>query len=77
MERIVLPRKFDYEESKRIRNALKKEYPFLICHSIGKSVCGRDIMAYSLGNYKNIVLFAGAFHAQEWLTGLVLLRFLV
>ena len=76
MERIVLPRKFDYEESKRIRNALKKEYPFLICHSIGKSVCGRDIMAYSLGNYKNIVLFAGAFHAQEWLTGLVLLRFL-
>lgn len=76
MERIVLPRKFDYEESKRIRNALKKEYPFLICHNIGKSVCGRDIMAYSLGNYKNIVLFAGAFHAQEWLTGLVLLRFL-
>ncbi len=76
MQRIVLPRKFDYEESKRIRDSFKKEYPFLVCHSIGKSVCGRDIMAYSLGNYKNIVLFAGAFHAQEWLTGLVLLRFL-
>lgn len=76
MGRIVLPRKLDYEESRKIRNSLKKEYPFLVCHSIGKSVCGRDIMAYSLGNYKNIVLFAGAFHAQEWLTGLTLLRFL-
>lgn len=76
MKRIVLPRRFDYNESIRIRDKLKKKYPFLVCHSIGKSVCGRDITAYSLGNYKNIVLFTGAFHAQEWLTGLVLLRFL-
>ncbi len=76
MERIVLPQKLDYAESIKIRDNLKKKYPFLICHSIGKSVCGRDITAYSLGNYKNIVLFAGGFHAQEWLTGLVLLRFL-
>lgn len=76
MSTIVLPRNFDYEEHGRIKDALTKEYPFLVCHSIGKSVCSRDITAYSLGNYKNIVLFAGGFHAQEWLTGLVLLRFL-
>lgn len=76
MQRIVLPQKLDYAESIRIRDDLKKKYPFLVCHSIGKSVCGRDITAYSLGNYKNIVLFAGGFHAQEWLTSLVLLRFL-
>lgn len=76
MKRIVLPHNFDFNESIRIKNELKKKYPFLVCHSIGKSVCSRDITAYSLGNYKNIVLFAGTFHAQEWLTGLVLLRFL-
>lgn len=76
MNRIVLPREFDYTEAERIKYALKERYPFLVCHSLGKSVCGRDITAYSLGNYKNIVLFAGAFHAQEWLSGLVLLRFL-
>ncbi len=76
MERIVLPQEFDYNESRRIKYELKNKYPFLVCHSIGKSVCGRDITAYSLGNYKNIVLFAGGFHAQEWLTSLVLLRFL-
>ena len=76
MKRIVLPRKFDFAESTRIKNELTEKYPFLICHSIGKSVCNRDITAYSLGNYKNIVLFAGAFHASEWLTSLVLLRLL-
>lgn len=76
MQRIVLPQKLDYAEEIRIRDDLKKKYPFLVCHSIGKSVCGRDITAYSLGNYKNIVLFAGGFHAQEWITSLVLLRFL-
>ena len=76
MKRIVMPKIFDFKESTRIKNELEKKYPFLICHSIGKSVCNRDITAYSLGNYKNIVLFTGAFHASEWLTGLVLLRFL-
>lgn len=76
MNRIVLPREFDYAEAERIKYELKEKYPFLVCHSLGKSVCGRDITAYSLGNYKNIVLFAGAFHAQEWLSGLVLLKFL-
>ena len=76
MNRIVLPKEFDFNESERIKYELKNRYPFLVCHSIGKSVCGRDITAYSLGNYKNIVLFAGGFHAQEWLTSLVLLRFL-
>ncbi len=76
MDRIVLPREFDYAEAQKIKYGLKDRYPFLVCHSAGKSVCGRDITAYSLGNYKNIVLFAGGFHAQEWLTSLILLRFL-
>ncbi len=76
MSRIVLPSSFDYNESERIKYELKNKYPFLVCHALGKSTCDRDITAYSLGNYKNIVLFAGGFHAQEWLTSLVLLRFL-
>lgn len=76
MNRIVLPGEFDYGESKRTEREMREQYPFLVCHSIGKSVCGRDITAYSLGNYKNTVLFAGGFHAQEWLTCLVLMRFL-
>ena len=76
MNRIILPENYDYAYSERIKKELKLKYPFLTVHSIGKSACQRDITAYSLGNYKNIVLFAGGFHAQEWLTSLVILRFL-
>ena len=73
MNRIILPEKYDYACSERIKKELKLSFPFL---SIGKSVCKREITAYSLGNYKNSVLFAAGFHAQEWLTSLVVLRFL-
>ena len=76
MKRIVLPENYDYACSERIKKELKSSYPFLTVHTIGRSLCGRDITAYSLGNYKSIVLFASGFHAQEWLTSLVILRFL-
>lgn len=41
----------------------------------GKSVLGRRIIGLTLGNLSAPVLFAGAFHAQEWLTCQLLLRF--
>ncbi len=75
MSYIVRAANFDFAESERIKGELKKKFPFIVIHSIGKSVCGRDITAYSMGNYKEKVLFAGGFHAQEWLTSLVVLRF--
>ncbi len=76
MNYTVRAEKFDYEVSERIKNELKARFPFIVLHTLGKSVCGRDITAYSIGNYKEKVLFAGGFHAQEWLTSLVLLRFI-
>lgn len=76
MERIVMPDEFDYAESKRIKKALEKKYPFLVSYSAGKTLCKRDIMAYSLGNYKSTVLFVGGFRGTERLTSLLLLRFL-
>lgn len=44
--------------------------------SAGKSVLGRDLWAISFGERRNAVLFAGGFHAQEWITVLLLTRFL-
>lgn len=55
---------------------LADTYPNLRKCSIGKSVLGRDIYAVSLGNTENAVLFAGGFHAQEWLTCSLLTRFI-
>ena len=54
---------------------LKKQYPFLSLFSAGRSVQGRKIYAISIGKMQNPVIFAGAFHAQEWLTQSLLVRF--
>ncbi len=57
-------------------SSLKKEYPFLRLFPIGKSVLGRKIYALGLGNLKRCNLFAGAFHAQEWLTAMLIIMFI-
>lgn len=59
---------------KYIRSILKK-HPCSKSFCIGKSVLGRRISVLSIGKPGCSVLFAGATHGSEWLTGLVLLRF--
>ncbi|MDR1563571.1 MAG: M14 family metallocarboxypeptidase, partial [Oscillospiraceae bacterium] len=55
---------------------LKEEYPFIQRFSLGYSVEGRPIHAVSIGNGSETVFYAAAFHALEWLTAAVLLRFM-
>lgn len=55
--------------------SLKLKFPFIRLCEVGRSIQGKKIYAILLGNIKNPVLFAGAFHAQEWLTELLLVRF--
>lgn len=43
---------------------------------IGRSVLGRGIYAVRLGNPRKVSLFVGGVHGQEWLTCLLLFRFL-
>ncbi len=56
--------------------ALKQRYPFLKLFEAGRSLQGRKIYALFLGNTCSLTLYAAAFHAQEWLTELLCLRFL-
>lgn len=42
----------------------------------GKSVLGRELWAVSFGERRNAVVYAGGFHAQEWITVLLLTYFL-
>lgn len=65
----------DYGEIQALSCALAHRYPALELGSIGQSWTGRDILSLSFGSKENPVLFAAAFHGQEWLTSLVLLRF--
>lgn len=67
----------DYDRLRRIVCDLTKKYADLSCECIGKSVLGREIFGLRLGSeHSENVLFAGAFHGMEWLTSLVLLKFL-
>lgn len=54
---------------------LCNKYGFVKHEIIGQSLCGRPIDALTIGNPKDKVLLAGAFHGMEWITTLVLLRF--
>lgn len=64
------------EEIYKITDNLQKKYDFLNSEVIGKSLCERDIIGLNLGNNKNMVLLACAFHGMEWLTSLIILKFL-
>ncbi|MBE6753863.1 MAG: gamma-D-glutamyl-meso-diaminopimelate peptidase [Ruminococcaceae bacterium] len=55
--------------------ALCRRYSFISSFPIGKSVLGRPITVLRVGNSSQPVLYTGAFHAQEWLTAVLLLRF--
>ena len=55
---------------------LKKHYPFLAVESIGKSVMDRDILCVRLGYGPRRVFICGAHHGLEWITSLLLLRFI-
>lgn len=75
MSNIVKPVIYDYNTNKKIIEDLCKEYPFLSAKIIGKTCLGSSIYALELGNQKNSVLYVGGTHGSEWLTSLVLLKF--
>ncbi len=65
----------NYNTQRQTIFALEQKYPFLRASKIGESHVGRDIYALFVGNMGNPTLFAGGFHATEWLTVSVLMKF--
>ena len=50
-------------------------YPDCKLETLTETVFGRKVQALTVGTGQRKVLFAGAFHANEWITALVLLKF--
>lgn len=57
-------------------NALIRIYPFLRLGSIGRSVLGKELSYLRLGNGNNAVYYSASIHGNEWITTVVMLKFI-
>ena len=67
---------YNYEKMQRDLRNLKAKYPFLQLENIGESVQKRQIPCVRIGTGPNEVMYSGAIHANEWITALVLMKFI-
>ena len=74
MNTIITPQAADSGTVRALLAALCGRYRFLELQPVGRSVLGRDIYGVLIGGGHERVLYAAAFHGQEWMTSLVLLR---
>lgn len=65
-----------YETTLEILEYLSNEYNFIEIIEIGKTILGKKIKALKIGNLKTPTLFAATTHASEWLTTLLLIKFI-
>ena len=57
-------------------NSLKILYPFINIGYIGKSILGKNIPFVKIGNGNREVFYSASYHGNEWITSIVLMRFL-
>lgn len=73
----IVPDQVPYSSSlnQSVTEELKKRYPFLETGVIGTSVMGKPIPYISIGTGEKQLFYSAAYHANEWITTPVLLKF--
>lgn len=66
---------FDYFEALQYRYKITREFPFISAYTIGKSVMGREIPAFIIGEAKEYALFVGGIHGNANFTSVLLYAF--
>ncbi len=72
---LFLPRDFDHAALMECVGALCEDYPELQFQYLGNSILGRGIPLLTLGTGRREFLYVGAHHGMEWITSLLLVRF--
>ena len=67
---------YTYEIMQRNLTSLNIVYPFLQIDSIGNSSLGREIPVIKIGRGDKQVFYSASFHANEWITSVVLMKFI-
>ncbi len=73
---ILSAQKYDYFEFIKAKEKLLCNFPFVKARSIGKSVMGKELCAFMLGEAEEYVLFVGGISGKEGYTSLLLTAFL-
>ena len=71
-----MPEGYTYQKLQNDIQKLKSTYPFLEVGSIGYSVLGKSIPYIRIGSGEKQVFYNGSFHANEWITTPILMRFI-
>ncbi|WP_438447918.1 M14 family metallopeptidase [Gorillibacterium sp. sgz5001074] len=69
-------RPFGYREWEEAKRILLSRYPSIGYERIGDSVLGRELGVFRIGTGKREIHYNGAMHGNEWMTGMLLVRFL-
>ena len=74
----IVPTNVNYTYSLLRENThdLSEAFPFLNVQIIGNSVMRKNIYAFKLGNGPNKVFYFGSIHANEWITSVILMKFI-
>ena len=74
----IVPTNVNYNYSLMSRNlaSLNRTYPFLNIQTVGTSVLGKTIYVVKLGKGTKKVFYSASIHANEWITSLLLMKFI-
>ena len=67
---------YTYEIMRSDIYELNKSYPFIQVQNIGYSVLGKTLPVIKLGNGAKHVFYSASFHANEWITTIILMKFI-
>ena len=68
--------KYHYDLMKQNIRELKRAYPFLEIKTAGRSVLGKTIPYIKIGTGKKQILYHASIHANEWITSVLLMKFI-